>query len=86
MTHRMEQRQLDPWQSVIETWINRREHVTIEIVLTDCLQKLTGNHSQSDKNRVASCLKALGWERYQQRVGKTKREWRYRRAPVFDGW
>ena len=43
-----------------------------------------GRWTQSDQNRVARCLKVLGWERH---CGpRPLREWRYRRvAPVESG-
>jgi predicted P-loop ATPase len=34
--------------------------------------------TQVDKNRVARCFRALGWERYRERQG-ARLEWRYRR-------
>src|SRR5215469_997053 len=34
--------------------------------------------TQTDKNRAARCLEALGWERYRERQG-ARLEWRYQR-------
>jgi hypothetical protein len=74
-------RERDPWQGLIAQWINGRSHVTIGEVLGVCLGKLPETRTQADSNRVARSLKSLKWERYQQRVGKKTREWRYRRVP-----
>jgi hypothetical protein len=56
--------------------------VTIAQVFGVCLGKLPEDRSQADKNRVARCLKALKWARYQQRLSNRTREWRYRKSPV----
>ena len=71
----------DPWQPLIEKWIDGREHVTVEQVLTNCLEKPARDWTQSDKNRIARSLKALHWERYQKRIENGGREWRYRKSP-----
>ena len=71
----------DPWQPVIEQGIEGREYVTMEQILTECLDKPKKDWTQGDKNRIARSLKALGWDRYQKRL-ETGREWRYRRSPV----
>ncbi len=72
----------DPWQPVIEKWIDDRESVTVIEILDKCLNKREKDWTQIDKNRVAKCLKALKWVRYQKRLDDDKREWRYRRSPV----
>jgi len=45
-------------------------------ILADVLHQSVGEWTQTDMNRVSRCLRALGWERRQQRVGDM-REWRY---------
>ena len=82
MTERSNTRQPDPWQPVIERWICDRKFVTVGEILRICFEKPQEDSSQAVKNRVARCLKALKWERYQQRLDKRTREWRYRRSPV----
>ncbi len=52
--------------------------VTVEDILTHAIDKPKGQWSQGEKNRVARCLKAMGWERYNHRNGIV-RSWRYRR-------
>ena len=51
----------------------------MEDVLTICIEKVKWTWTQADKNVVARCLRALGWERYQARTGEG-REWPYRRT------
>jgi hypothetical protein len=49
----------------------------------DALHLEIGRCGQTEQNRVARCLRSIGWERKQVRTGD-KREWRYRR-PVTSG-
>jgi hypothetical protein len=63
------------WQSKgIAPWLEARSSVSISEVLEKCLQKQQALWTQTDKNRVARCLKALGRERQGSRL-----EWRYRK-------
>jgi hypothetical protein len=55
------------------------DSVTVTDVLIHCIGKRQDQWVQSDKNRVARCLRSLGFERYNARRG-ADREWRYRRA------
>lgn len=68
----------DPWDELIVAWAGLRDSVSVAEVLTSCLEKKKDLWTQTDKNRVARCLRALGWIRY--RTGpRGSREWRYRR-------
>ena len=67
----------DPWHQLIEDWVQSRDTVTVTEVLTSCIGKPLAQWTQSDKNRIARSLQALGWERFQHRDGSV-REWRYR--------
>ncbi|HZT69428.1 MAG TPA: VapE domain-containing protein [Terriglobia bacterium] len=69
----------DPWEEVIAPWIEVQASVSISEVLEKCLQKPQGLWTQTDKNRAARCLRALGWERYRERHG-SRLEWRYRKG------
>ena len=68
-----------PWDESISRWIAGREDVSVEEVLTICIEKAKWTWTQADKTTVARCLKVLGWERYQARTDE-RREWRYRRT------
>jgi predicted P-loop ATPase len=68
----------DPWEELVARWIEGRPSAAIGEVLSLCLDKPRAQWTQSDKNRVARCFQALGWERYRERQG-TRLEWRYRR-------
>jgi predicted P-loop ATPase len=68
----------DPWEEVIGPWLESRTSVSISEVLEKCLQKAHALWTQTDKNRAARCLRALGWERYRERQG-SRLEWRYRK-------
>lgn len=57
----------DPWEEVIAPWLEARSSVSIGEVLEKCLQKAQALWTQTDENRAARCLKALGWERYRER-------------------
>ena len=70
----------DVWQGPIEGWISVKDHVTIQQVLKGALyMEEIAKWTQTDMNRVARCLRALGWVRRQVRDGKNNetREWRY---------
>ena len=69
----------DPWEEVIAAWLDSHPSVSIREVLEKCLQKAHALWTQTDKNRAARCLRALGWERYRERHG-SRLEWRYRRS------
>jgi predicted P-loop ATPase len=68
----------DPWDELILKWAVDRESVSIVEVLTNCLEKKKDMWTQWDRNRVARCLRANGWKRFNARMGEF-REWRYRR-------
>ena len=68
----------DPWEEVIGPWVESRGSVSISEVLEKCLEKAHALWTQTDKNRAARCLRALGWERYRERRG-SRLEWRYRK-------
>jgi len=68
----------DPWEEVIAPWVESQSSVSISEVLEKCLQKLQALWTQTDKNRAARCLRALGWERYRERHG-SRLAWRYRK-------
>jgi hypothetical protein len=68
----------DPWEEVIGPWAEERPSVSISEALQKCVQKAQALWTQTDKNRAARCLKALGWERYRERQG-SRLEWRYRK-------
>jgi putative DNA primase/helicase len=74
----MERYEGDPWEEVIAPWLEARSSVSISEVLEKCLQRAQALWTQTDKNRAARCLKALGWERFRERQGP-RLEWRYRK-------
>lgn len=67
----------DPWDELILAWAANRESVSIADVLGICLEKKKDMWTQWDRNRVARCLRANGWQRFNARSGGS-REWRYR--------
>ena len=68
----------DPWDGPIAAWLEGRENVTVEQVLTLCIQKPQKDCTQADQNRVARSLRALKWERFRKREDGVLR-WKYRR-------
>jgi hypothetical protein len=75
----------DPWQEVIAGWLESRADVSIEQVLSLCIEKRRDLWTQADKNRIARCLQALNWERFRKRTGNNL-EWRYRRPGEGAQW
>lgn len=69
----------DPWDELILEWAEGRESVSIADVLSLCLEKKKDLWTQWDRSRVARCLRANGWIRFNARSGGL-REWRYRRV------
>jgi predicted P-loop ATPase len=69
----------DPWDELILPWVESRDSVSITEVLSYCIEKKKDTWTQADKNRVARCLRARGWERFNS-GSRSEREWRYRRA------
>ncbi|HEY7338316.1 MAG TPA: virulence-associated E family protein [Bryobacteraceae bacterium] len=68
----------DPWQPLIQNWVEDRHYVTVEQILSGCVEKQTRDWTQGDKNRVARCLGALGWKRKRgPKDERGKRDWRY---------
>jgi predicted P-loop ATPase len=72
----------DPWDDRIGKFTEGREFVAIEEILQDALHIETARLTQVDQNRAARCLKSMGWERKQRRIGG-KPKWGYVR-PVTD--
>jgi predicted P-loop ATPase len=73
--------QADAWEGPIREFVAARRDVIVGDVLKDALHISVDKWGQGDANRVARCLKALGWERFQCRYDG-KREWRYRPSPL----
>lgn len=69
---------LDPWQEKIETWLRYREDVSPAEILDELFDKKPGDQTQLDQNRVATCLKAIGWQRTIMRTENGPRR-RYKR-------
>ncbi len=77
-------RQRDPWEDLVSEFVNGRLSVAVNEVLDEAFSIPKGDRSQLHANRVAACLKAIGWVRYQQRLGD-KRIWLYRPEVDFIG-
>lgn len=67
----------DPWDNVIRGLAINNDELSIDKVLLAVGVDI-GRRSQSDANRIARCLKALGWSRVQTGVGRDRR-WVYRK-------
>jgi predicted P-loop ATPase len=76
----------DAWQPLIADWIEDRGHVTVEQVLRNCVDKPSRDWNQSDKSRVARCLRAIGWTRKRAPADeKGRRPWGYVPGPSLRG-
>lgn len=86
--HTNERYQADAWHVVVEEYAQVRESVSVQ----ECLEHVgvkRDRWTQADANRIARCLKALGYARRRVRVQK-RLEWRYFRVeaqsvPVVEG-
>lgn len=69
----------DPWHESIQQWCEGRTTVSVHEILTSCIKKLKEHWTQMDLNRVARCLRKMGWRRH--RIGPRKeRQWVYTRG------
>ena len=71
--------QADPWEESIREWLLGRTSVSVSEVLEHVIGLRVSERGQVEMNRVARCIRALGWERHQERDG-IQRVWRYRRS------
>lgn len=67
----------DPWESAISDYLKEVSDVSVEEVLALAIHLERTRWTQVEMNRVARCLRSLGWLRFQTRSGD-KRVWRYR--------
>jgi predicted P-loop ATPase len=74
-----ERYQDDPWQDAIGSYCTSRTDTAISEILASVLLLDKAKWTQSEQNRVARCLRTLGWERY--RGSQEARPWRYRKPP-----
>jgi predicted P-loop ATPase len=75
----------DPWDELILAWAENRESVSIADVLSVCLEKKKDMWTQWDRNRVARCLRAHGWERFNSGpVSTTLGYWQTDRPDAFN--
>jgi predicted P-loop ATPase len=71
--------QTDPWQKEIDEYLETREDTSIHDIFVNILaMPEKARWDQAAMNRIARCLRHIGFERYQKREGGG-REWRYRR-------
>jgi putative DNA primase/helicase len=78
--------QEDAWEAPIAEWLNKngRQTVTVAGMLTEALDiNDKSKWNRADQMRVGICLRHLGWERKQVRIG-VGREWRYVRPSLSD--
>jgi predicted P-loop ATPase len=76
--------QPDAWDDVITQYIRR--NLVSDLSVGEALRDIIGfeaqaDWSQRDQNRIARCLRSIGWTRRQSGTGKN-REWRYFAAPA----
>jgi predicted P-loop ATPase len=68
----------DPWQEPISSWTESRADASISEILGQCIDKPVPQWTQQDRNRIARCLRAMGWVRHKTGP-RGGREWRYKR-------
>lgn len=77
MREQEDRRQVDPWEAHVAEYLADKAFVTVNQVLSGAVDVDKARQTTSDVKRVASCLKALGWESHVRREGKaTARGWR----------
>jgi predicted P-loop ATPase len=70
----------DAWHEPIASYLEDRNDTSINEIFLEALQMPEKSKwGQSEQNRVARCLRHLGWERYRRpRKGQERRSWGYR--------
>ena len=58
--------EVDPWQEYVWDYIKDRIKVSTREILETCIKKELREQDKKDQQRIASCLKALGWEQTTQ--------------------
>lgn len=71
------------WEEEISQFISTRNEVSVAEILQHALYLERARWGQAEQNRIARCLRSLGWHRVQVRNGDI-RAWKYRR-PVTAG-
>jgi predicted P-loop ATPase len=66
----------DPWQELISNHLAHQSDTSVGDILGTLFLLDKNKWTQTEQNRVARCLKTLGWERY--RGPSPSRHWRYR--------
>lgn len=66
----------DPWLDDIENYVEDKDDVSIAEVLRRVIDKPQERWTPSDQNRVAACLKGLGFRRSQRRPERKRRYYR----------
>lgn len=56
-----ERQTTDVWEAKVMTWIGTKTEITVEEILTDCIEVKVSSQEQKDKNRVVAILKKNGW-------------------------
>jgi predicted P-loop ATPase len=75
----------DAWTPIIAAWLDKRPSdppITTTEVLTHALEMKPRDIEQSHSQRVGKIMRALGYERYQERSGPLRGMWFYRLAPT----
>jgi predicted P-loop ATPase len=68
--------QEDAWDEIIASYVARQPWTKVDDILGNVINLERGRWGQTERNRVARCLKNLGWERKRHREGGVL-EWRY---------
>lgn len=58
----------DPWEAPISGFLAGRDKVTVDDILALAVSVPIEERDQRAANRVAACLRVLGWRRHQQRA------------------
>lgn len=78
ISEQADRRKADPWERLIEDYCAALTSVSVDEILAGLLNIEPADRTQLHANRIGACMRAIGWQRYQQRIGN-RRESRYRR-------
>lgn len=67
----------DPWLDAVADFVGLKPSVTVNEILEVCMKLELADIGRSEQMRVATCLRALGWYKTDERIGSAIRKvWR----------
>lgn len=78
----------DSWTEMIEEYLKNKDQTTVKDIFTQCLDMEEKDIQRKDENRVANCLKEIGFEKGGRKIinGVRRVEWTRKQATPPEVW